>query len=438
MIEIVPSRSRLVVRYQSEALGGNQWIWSRLRNKQKALVSKAFRFSPEDYSGDLEGLDRDDVAGHIFRFRLGLREGKYYRIPGRILGSKHDVLFQADGVKFARKLFAAERNVSIFRRLSELIPPGGEIVIGGPRTDAIPLTVFEGLLRRFPTSYELDRYAAARVSTILEGHIEPWKDVRRQYETYLDRHGAAIEVDPPAMPELEKSEFEKYRFIRETIAEWLTSAGDRRESEWQEMILNFLPLIFPKYVTILKEVPLNDVYSDPERTVRRRIDIALVDAGGYLDVIEVKKPFDNILITRGLYRDNSVPTRELSGTIMQAEKYLFHLQKWGSDGEKALTERYRSVLPIDLKIRIANPKALLILGRDRLPNGEPAFTPRERLDLEVIKRKYANMIDIITYDDLLRRLDNIMAALRVRIAEGDDESPSAPEDPELSGPAPAA
>ncbi len=35
-----------------------------------------------------------------------------------------------------------------------------------------------------------------------------------------------------------------------------------------------------------------------------------------------------------------------------------------------------------------------------------------RLDLEVIKRQYANMVDILTYDDLLDRLDNVIASLQ--------------------------
>jgi hypothetical protein len=38
----------------------------------------------------------------------------------------------------------------------------------------------------------------------------------------------------------------------------------------------------------------------------------------------------------------------------------------------------------------------------------------------VIKRKYAIMIDIITYDDLLRHLDNILASLKRRKANGLD------------------
>jgi hypothetical protein len=58
------------------------------------------------------------------------------------------------------------------------------------------------------------------------------------------------------------------------------------------------------------------------------------------------------------------------------------------------------------------PKAMLILGRDRKADGSPALEPAQLSDLEVIKRKYANMIDIITYDDLLRRLENIIVSLK--------------------------
>ena len=82
----------------------------------------------------------------------------------------------------------------------------------------------------------------------------------------------------------------------------------------------------------------------------------MVDANGNIDVIEIKKPFDDILLSRGIYRGNSVPTKELSGTIMQAEKYLFHLSKWGVEGERELSKRYGSALPAGLQIRVTNPR----------------------------------------------------------------------------------
>jgi hypothetical protein len=88
-------------------------------------------------------------------------------------------------------------------------------------------------------------------------------------------------------------------------------------------------------------------------------------------------------------------------------------------GEKALTQRYASKLPPNLTIRITNPKAMIILGRDRQTNGAAALDASQHLDLEIIKRKYANMIDVLTYDDLLRRLDNIIVSLQRRAATQD-------------------
>lgn len=99
---------------------------------------------------------------------------------------------------------------------------------------------------------------------------------------------------------------------------------------------------------------------------------------------------------------------------MQAEKYIFHLSKWGVTGERALSKRYEAELPVGMPIQITNPKAMIILGRDRLSSGQQELLASQMLDLEVIKRKYANMIDILTYDDLLRRLENIIASLSQR------------------------
>jgi Domain of unknown function (DUF4263) len=90
---------------------------------------------------------------------------------------------------------------------------------------------------------------------------------------------------------------------------------------------------------------------------------------------------------------------------MQVEKYIFHLSKWGRDGEKEILEKHNSHLPSNFEINITNPQAMLILGRDIDFSGEQKF------DFEIIKRKYANIADIMTYDDLLRRLDNIIAMI---------------------------
>ena len=51
---------------------------------------------------------------------------------------------------------------------------------------------------------------------------------------------------------------------------------------------------------------------------------------------------------------------------------------------------------------------MIILGRDH------NFAADQKFDFEIIKRKYANIVDIMTYDDLLQRLENIIAKFKVK------------------------
>ena len=83
---------------------------------------------------------------------------------------------------------------------------------------------------------------------------------------------------------------------------------------------------------------------------------------------------------------------------MQTEKYIFHLTRWGEIGEKKLNEKHLDKIPSGLKIKIINPKGMIIMGR------ENAFELQQKQDFEIIKRQYKNVIEIITYDDLIDRL----------------------------------
>lgn len=56
---------------------------------------------------------------------------------------------------------------------------------------------------------------------------------------------------------------------------------------------------------------------------------------------------------------------------MQAEKYAFHVSNWGVDGENKLTTRHSGNLPVGLGIKETNPKAMMLVGRDRWPDGRP-------------------------------------------------------------------
>lgn len=425
MIEFKTNRRGIILVYNGHETG-NHWIWSQLRSQKNATVSRVFHFRKTDSLDDVDQIERDNVDDNPLRFQMGIKEGDYYRIPGRIFGIPNDLLIASNGIKFERKIFVAERNISVPGRLSKFVPPDQKIIIGGDAAGAIPIELYQEMLAKFPTSAEVDRYARARVSDVLGDYLDPNGDAQREYETYLNRRAATLADHPLSMPDLFQSEIEKYLFIRKTIKKWLSKHKTKPEADWQEMIVRFLPLIFPKYVRVLQQVKIEDSYSNPEKPGPRRIDIALIDANGNMDVIEIKRPIEDALLARSQIRDNNIPHRLLSATIMQAEKYLFHLVKWGKLGEKKLSTRYANELPEGMEIRITNPKALIIMGRDKRPGGGSAMTPGQIFDLEIIKRKYANMVDIITYDDLLRRLDNTISALKIRIE--DDEADAKAED----------
>ena len=127
------------------------------------------------------------------------------------------------------------------------------------------------------------------------------------------------------------------------------------------------------------------------------------DANGTIDILEIKKPFHSGLLSKTRYRDYYSPKTELSGLVMQVEKYMFHLNKWGRAGELNILKKRKHQLPADFEVKITNQKAMIIFGRD----GD--FTDDEKLDFEIIKLKYAKIMDIMTYDDLLHRLENIIS-----------------------------
>lgn len=165
--------------------------------------------------------------------------------------------------------------------------------------------------------------------------------------------------------------------------------------------MDIILLLYSKYINKEKSVRID---TDESYVLA---DILLFDAAGYVDSIEIKKPeVSGVgILRKTAYRNNYVPSRELSGAIMQIEKYSFWLSRWGKNGEKKLLNMYGANLPVGMKVRIANPAGIIIFGLD---NG---FTDEERHDFEIIKRKYKHIVDILTYNDLLRRLENIIGIL---------------------------
>lgn len=382
----------MFMRYVPER-APEDWLLKRLASKKdiplsgKTLYVRQELYRPEIDDGEY-GMDP------CYRFVVGHLVDGYYQIDRRFLGIKYDLLMH-NTLRFRRQMFVAERNIPIFRGFNDY--GFSSLFVGGENPDALPEEVFEEMLRQFPNTYELKKYARARVSSMIRNYVPIQADHEVEYRRYRRRKASAKGTQPKST--FGAYEIDKFTALIDKIRGMLRRTDTYNEAQWQSEILQIIQFLYPKYVCAFPEAPVRDTWADKDR----KIDFLLVDSSGYVDAIEIKKPFAECIVTSNRYRDNHVPMRELTGTIMQLEKYLYHLNRWGQSGEKRLNNRYASQLPGSLCIKIVNPSGMIIMGRDG------TLTPDQRSDFEVIRRKYRHVVEIMTYDDLLRRLETIRA-----------------------------
>tara|TARA_B110001469_G_C9638383_1_gene320489 strand:+ start:1555 stop:2763 length:1209 start_codon:yes stop_codon:yes gene_type:complete len=398
MIEFTQHECELLMIYTPERDGG-AWLQQQFAEKSEATISGRIFTVTQDMIFENRGDDDDPLLldPESFVFSVGTLAGSYYCIESKFLGIEYELVIH-QSIPLKRKTFAAERNISIFRRLNEFGLT--QLIIGGDEESAMPKEVFEQMLKEFPNTHELNRYAQARVSGIIRNYVPIEIDFEAKYRKYMDKKESRRGTQP--LQVFSEYESDKYTTLIEKIEEMLKQAESYTENQWQDEIIQIIQLLYPKYIKAFKEGPVRDSLAGKNR----KIDFLMVDASGYVDAIELKKPFANCIVTSNHYRGNHVPMSELNGTVMQLEKYLYHLNRWGQQGEDKLNKRYADQLPEGLTLKIVNPSGMIIMGRDE------KLSPDQKTDFEVIRRKYRHVLEIMTYDDMLRRLKVIRDQLK--------------------------
>ena len=377
--------------------GDEEWVPRVLKENGAIRLKKSIYLEETLYIPvELLKQEEEDEEGifdsNVYRFRFAKLEQGYFKIFPNVLTRRIDVFFH-ESVELDISYFVADTTTPIFRLLEDLV--NEPIYISGEYPAAIPIEAFKSMVKGFPTPYEKKIYAEARISSILKNYLDSTKDSEMKFQLYMNkkisRQGNNLKKT------FKEAELVKYLTILEKLNEMLEDEQGYSEKKWQLEILQIIQLLYPKYISVLSNVPIRDKFVGD-----RILDFLLVDVNGHIDIIEIKKPFDNSIMTQGKHRNNHIPLRELSGTIMQLEKYIFFLTRWGANGETYLTNKYSEELPDDMEIKITNPSGIIIMGREK------ALTPEQYLDFEVVKRKYKNVVDIITYDNLVYRLKIII------------------------------
>ena len=187
MDDFIVTPSGVIFKYRA-AQQGNGWVWRELRDHGSVTLSRTFTFERGDLVTAPDEADTDDdFEAFEYEFRFASRSGGYFHIEGRIFDIPNKVLIADAGLPLTRRLFVAERNISIFSRIADLLPPDQDIVIGGDRPENILIEAFQELLRKFPSTTEMNHYAAARVASVVGDYFALMKDAQQRYETYLNK-----------------------------------------------------------------------------------------------------------------------------------------------------------------------------------------------------------------------------------------------------------
>ena len=370
-----------------------EWINKKLTDGDEVCIRHTF-FVNARHMRTSDESPYDDAV----HFCIGTVGTEYTRIDPEVVATKHQFFF-ANSISLKHELFIAYRNISILRKIDALIDK--DFYIGGDweRAGGIPFEAFKTLIKTFPKTAELDRYANFRIASCIKEFLPECDKYEVIYNQFIDKRSGRIQTSKSNL-EIELAQFSA---ALDELKWMLLNEKGITEKVWQSKVQEIILLLYPKYILCTQEVTFTGVDGYDKRP-----DFVLVDANGFIDILEIKKSDIQLLTKQASYRNNYVPVRELSGAIQQIEKYIFCLTSI-EKSQKAVLSKLVSLLPDTIAPEIVNPQGILIAGRSC------SFNAQQKRDFELIKRQYKHVADIMTYDDLVKRLENTVISLRKRI-----------------------
>lgn len=389
------SGDKLILCYTPEM--GINYIIKRLDTEDGALIKNTFwvtkdlLFSSAETEYDWE---------ETLRFYIGTIGESYTILDSDVLRTEHSFYFSNE-IKLKPEMFVAYRNISILRKIDKVIER--DFYIGGDweAHNGISKEAFENLLKKFPKTAELNKYAYKRIASIIKDYLPECDKYEAIYEKFIESKNSIYVTPTPTISKYNvQIELEQFTVAYQELNDMLDRYETIDEKQWQKKIQNILQLLYPKYICCAREIKF---YGSGKNN--KQPDFLLVDANGFVDILEIKKA-DISMLTQ--YRNNYVATREISGAIQQIEKYIFCLNS-SDKAKEDVSKKLTGFLPEGVEVKIVNPQGILLAGRSN------EFNREQQRDFELIKRQYKHVADVMTYDDLAQRLRNIIASLEKRV-----------------------
>lgn len=374
-----------------------------------------------EYGFDLEKLNTEDgvpirrtffinryiehkiIEEDTIEFVIGELEGGYYRLDRNVFFTENTFYFYKD-IKLKANYFFQPNKISVLNKMDKIIT--NDLYIGGDVANAIPEDVYINMIKNFPNKTECLKYQNMRIEFLCASYISSIKNNKLDYIDYINKKDEKITNVGLAIDEsIINSELLKYKYILDKLKGMLNESEKYSENDWQIAIAKILMLLNSNYIGFLEKfkIPIED------EGEFREPDFLLVDANGFIDIIEIKKS-DNIQILNKIeYRNNYIPSRDLSGAIMQCNKYCFWLIQNRKSNEELISKKIKEKYRVDIKINIRSPKFTVILGRNN------DFTEQQKKDFKTIKNQYNNVNEILTYDDIITKLERIIGTFLNKI-----------------------
>lgn len=342
-------------------------------------------------------------------FLLGELQGDFYKIDSDILQISFNLFYNKNivpSIYHFVKIISTNNGFSVFSGFNDIYN-GKNLYIIHEKEDVdviderLSVKQLEDCIKLIPTIAEIKKYRLSRYSKALINYLDV-KDKETELDKFIEKKlGSKFKgkrLNNELVVEFDK---EKYSGCLDTLKFMLAHHSDYSENDWQVGVLRIFKLINPKYVYIGEKLKLKSFITGTNLYP----DIVLIDCDGNIDLIEIKRP-DYDLFYKTEYRDNYVPLRELQGTCMQLQNYLISLEK--SSKETLNNEDFKksAKIPIDFKLKSNSPKGYIIYGNDSQLKDD-----KIKADFQIVRNMYANIIDIITYNDLIQRLETLISAI---------------------------
>lgn len=390
-------KDELIFSYSPDR--GTNYIFDNLSKWGNCCIKGTFSVTEKLLKNNIDDSDPEETLS----FCIGQVKGGFIAISQEVVMTKHRFFF-SEKISLKHNMFIAEQNTSILSKIDQIIDGDFYVVDKENSTNGVPVEAYLDLIKCFPKKAEIMYYVQSRISNLLKEWLPECDKYQEIYDKHIDKKNKQLVVKNKEYFSRSNNAIELAQFstAKEELEEMLSSSEGVIEKVWQERIHNILQLLYPQYIYSAREVCFKGIDKND-----RQPDFILVDTNGFIDILEIKKPNTQLITKQDSYRNNYVPVRELSGAVQQIEKYIYCLSSI-ENSQKAVIEKLRDGLPEGVNPQIVSPKGMLLIGRSK------DFNEQQTRDFEIIKRQYKNIADIMTYDDLLKRISNIVSSLEMK------------------------